>query len=166
MAEQPPEQPKEPPRGNGGELDASSTADQRIVQRAVTEGWDIPEGVLQAFPAELIRIVAKSKEGTRERLRAMELMVKMRGQNIGDRQELVITQQVAIMGGDADRLCDRMLGEVEYERLQRDRAVQADGDPGPVGEIGERRALDPPPPHSGNGRGPNGRGPAPGERGD
>jgi len=58
-------------------------AEMRLVGRAIRGGWDIPEEILRAMPAEVIRIaIEKKADGTyrypiRERLRAIDLVRSM-----------------------------------------------------------------------------------------
>jgi predicted transcriptional regulator len=81
--------------GQGAERigDGHSRADARMVQQAIRHKWIIPGSVYEKLPTELLEIFHTKKEGTRERLRAAEVIVKMHGQNEGDKNEINVTQQ-------------------------------------------------------------------------
>lgn len=67
--------------------------DMRLLEMAVRKNWDIPEGVFRAWPSEIVQVVADKKNPLRERLRAMELMAKLHGQNLGQAE---VVQQTLI----------------------------------------------------------------------
>jgi hypothetical protein len=60
-------------------------ADIATVRRAIREGWDIPEQLLSALPKIAGAMALDKTEKTANRLRAMETLLKMKGQN--DAQE-------------------------------------------------------------------------------
>jgi hypothetical protein len=60
-------------------------ADLATVRRAIREGWDIPEQLLSALPKIAGAMALDRTEKTANRLRAMETILKMKGQN--DAQE-------------------------------------------------------------------------------
>jgi hypothetical protein len=75
--------------------------DARLIARAIRQKWDIPPAVFKKLPQQVLAIFEKKKEGTRERLRAAELILKMHGQNEGEKTEINLSQQVAVVNGDA-----------------------------------------------------------------
>ena len=75
--------------------------DARLIARAIRQKWDIPPAVFKKLPHQVLAIFEKKKEGTRERLRAAELILKMHGQNEGEKTEINLSQQVAVVNGDA-----------------------------------------------------------------
>ena len=75
--------------------------DARLIERAIRQKWDIPPAVFKKLPQQVLAIFEKKKEGTRERLRAAELILKMHGQNEGEKTEINLSQQVAVVNGDA-----------------------------------------------------------------
>lgn len=56
-------------------------ADLAIVRRAVREGWEIPEQLLSALPRVAGAMALDKKEKSTVRLKAIETIIKMRGQN-------------------------------------------------------------------------------------
>ena len=74
-----------------------SRADSIMAERAIRHKWNIPEATFEKLPQEVLGIFHKKAEGTRERLRAAELLIKMHGQNEGDKTEVNVNQQVAIV---------------------------------------------------------------------
>jgi len=56
-------------------------ADMRLLLRAVKNGWVIPDNLKVDIPCELERIMRDGTAGTRERLRAMELLSNLDGSN-------------------------------------------------------------------------------------
>ncbi len=74
-----------------------SRADAQMVQQAIRHKWKIPESTFDKLPQEILGIFHKKKEGTRERLRAAELILKMHGQNEGQKTEINVNQQVAMV---------------------------------------------------------------------
>ena len=71
------------------------------MQKAIRHQWNIPASVFEKLPKEVLEIFHTRKEGTRERLRAAELILKMHGQNEGEKTEINLSQQVAVVNGDA-----------------------------------------------------------------
>lgn len=55
-----------------------------MLASAIRKGWKIPESVYEEWPTKAIAIVEDEKNNMRERVRAMELMVRMHGQNQAD----------------------------------------------------------------------------------
>jgi hypothetical protein len=51
------------------------------LQQAIHNQWDIPKAAFEALPAEVIRIAFSGHLSTRERLRAMEVVLSMHRQN-------------------------------------------------------------------------------------
>ena len=67
------------------------TPDLRLIQRAVREGWKIPEGLLKALPAAMGQIVLQQNEAKthfsykpRERIQAARVLALLHGQNQRD----------------------------------------------------------------------------------
>jgi hypothetical protein len=56
-------------------------SDLAMVRKAVKEGWDIPEQLLSALPKVAGSIAMDKKEKTQNRLKAIETIIKMKGQN-------------------------------------------------------------------------------------
>ena len=56
-------------------------ADLATVRRGIREGWDIPEQLLAALPKVAGGIALDKKEKTQNRLKAIETIIKMKGQN-------------------------------------------------------------------------------------
>ena len=79
--------------GQGGVLPTSDghhdRADMRLLLRAVNNGWIIPDNLKVDIPCELDRIMRDTGEGTRERLRAMELLASLDGANFAKLIEYV-----------------------------------------------------------------------------
>lgn len=74
--------PAEP--GDGGPLlsdEAHLRSDLQLLQRAIKERWEIPAAVFRALPSEVIRIAFDGQLSTRDRLRAVEVMLSMHRQN-------------------------------------------------------------------------------------
>ncbi len=57
-------------------------SDLRLLGRAIREGWKIPATALDSLPAEVITIIEDKGSSTRDRLRAIEVMLKMHKQNV------------------------------------------------------------------------------------
>ena len=55
----------------------SAAAGLRLLQRAVREGWQIPEGVMKAAPNTATRIMLNENASVRDRLRAAEVLTAM-----------------------------------------------------------------------------------------
>ena len=56
-------------------------ADLALIRKAVKAGWDIPEQLLDALPKVAGSIALDKKEKTQNRLKAIETIIKMKGQN-------------------------------------------------------------------------------------
>jgi hypothetical protein len=56
-------------------------ADLATVRRAIREGWDIPEDLLRVLPKVAGQIALDKKEKSPNRLKAIETIIKMKGQN-------------------------------------------------------------------------------------
>lgn len=56
-------------------------ADLAIIRKAVKEGWEIPEQLLEALPKVAGSIALDKKEKAQNRLKAIETIIKMKGQN-------------------------------------------------------------------------------------
>ena len=54
-------------------------SDLRLLERAVKNGWDIPEALLSALPKIAGSLALNG--APRERIRAMEVLIKMKAQN-------------------------------------------------------------------------------------
>ena len=67
--EQPPAALDEPPHRQRSAL--------RLLQKAVTHGWEIPEAVWRAAPGICARILASEQSTARDRLRAAEVLAAM-----------------------------------------------------------------------------------------
>lgn len=53
-----------------------------MIQRAVANGWQIPDSVKTGIPAAAVNIAADRKQKTRDRLRAMELLASLQRNNL------------------------------------------------------------------------------------
>ena len=91
-----------------------SRADSIMAERAMRHKWNIPEATFEKLPQEVLGIFHKKAEGTRERLRAAELLIKMHGQNEGDKTEINVNQQVAVVNTNtiADEQLKAMYGSM------------------------------------------------------
>lgn len=58
-----------------------SRADAKLISRAMRHKWKIPETLYETLPVDVQAIFDDTTEGSRERLRAAELLIKMHGQN-------------------------------------------------------------------------------------
>jgi hypothetical protein len=56
-------------------------ADLAMIRKAVKEGWEIPEQMLAALPKVAASIALNREEKTQNRLKAIETIIKMKGQN-------------------------------------------------------------------------------------
>jgi len=59
-------------------------SDVILLERAMRHGWEIPDKVLKDCPQQIIKILSSKGKGVgpRERLRAIEVLIKMRQQNL------------------------------------------------------------------------------------
>lgn len=57
-------------------------SDLMMVSMAINKGWDIPDHVLSMCPEKIVEILTNKKTSTRAKLRAVEVLIKMRQQNI------------------------------------------------------------------------------------
>ena len=57
--------------------DRTAASALRLLQRAVREGWQIPEGVMKAAPNTATRIMLNENAPHRDRLRAAEVLAAM-----------------------------------------------------------------------------------------
>jgi len=57
--------------------DRTAASALRLLQRAVREGWQIPEGVMKAAPNTATRIMLNEGAPLRDRLRAAEVLASM-----------------------------------------------------------------------------------------
>jgi hypothetical protein len=141
--------------------------DLRLLQQAIRNNWKIPEKVFEAFPAEVIKLAADTSLRPRERLRAMEVMLRMHAQNEG--ATLNVVQPAAISQDDgADAARREMLADEHYhdyirtELLGQDRHAGNLGDACQSGAVEDGSAPDGNrPPDNGNGRSANGNGQGP-----
>jgi len=62
---------------------ARRRSDLLLLQRAIREGWDIPDAAFRALPAEVIRVIFERGVNVRDRLRAVECVLSMHRQNLG-----------------------------------------------------------------------------------
>lgn len=60
----------------------SLRSDLRLIGRAIREGWKIPPQILEVLPAQVVKIFVSGDTGTREKLRAAEVLMKMHAQNV------------------------------------------------------------------------------------
>ena len=56
-------------------------SDMIMIRKAIREGWDIDDRWLKQLPRAIAEVVANKDEQTRDRLRAVELLVKMKSDN-------------------------------------------------------------------------------------
>lgn len=64
------------------ENDTLFRSDAILLEQAIQKGWDIPDKVLKKCPLTIIKILKNKESTARERLRAIEVLVKMRQQNL------------------------------------------------------------------------------------
>ncbi len=57
--------------------DRESRSTLRLLQRAILNGWELPEGALRAIPAFAANILRDAKKSDRDRLRAAELLASL-----------------------------------------------------------------------------------------
>ena len=70
----------EPERGHEGET-------LRLLQRAIRNGWDIPQVIVDAAPKVAGKIMTESKDN-RDRLRAIEVLATMARDNVNALEKL------------------------------------------------------------------------------
>ena len=71
--------------GKGGNLEpATQTSDTRMLEKAVRQKWDLPEGIMEKLPAAMAKIGLSSKASHRNRIAAARVLVVMHGQNEDD----------------------------------------------------------------------------------
>lgn len=88
-----------------------ATSDVKLVEQAIRGAWNIPDKLLDALPGLVTKIAIKGK-GEREKLRAVETLLKMRAQNyqlLADRlgtalgsPSVNVQTNVAVMGTQGD----------------------------------------------------------------
>lgn len=61
--------------------DAFYRSDMIMLRKAIREGWDINSKWLKTIPEDIYEIVANKEIPARDRLRAVELLVKMKADN-------------------------------------------------------------------------------------
>jgi hypothetical protein len=88
--------------------------DLAYIRQAIRNGWDIPEQLLSALPKIAGAMALDKKEKTANRLRAMETILKMKGQN--DAQEPT-PQQI-------EHHHTHNIGPVTEENIEAQRAIR------------------------------------------
>lgn len=58
------------------------TGDLRLIARALRQGWAIPDEVFQLLPADVMAIVTNRQTKKRDKLKAIEVLMKMHDSNI------------------------------------------------------------------------------------
>lgn len=152
--------------GKGDELGSDTRHRRRdlaLINRAIRKGWKIPKEALKACPKIAFGIVKEGKTD-REKTRAMEVLIKMKGQNEGTHSTVDVG--IGIATGEAVR--DAM-GVIESDARYQEhlRSGAADSDASAICEAGlggDADALEAREASRRNGSGGNGR--AAGRNGD
>lgn len=69
-------------QGGGLTLDLSKGEDRVLFNRALREGWDIPQTLLKSAPATLQAIADDEDEPSRARISAIKVLVAMKAANV------------------------------------------------------------------------------------
>lgn len=90
QVEQPPPEILDPRRGGTGEPQQMTAKDIRLMERAVKQGWDIPDAAFKVVPAEVIKIaIGVDVHGQR--------LIDTRGHAMSYRTQLAAARTLAMM---------------------------------------------------------------------
>lgn len=162
-----PEPPEEPEDvgdyGGGASARRISLEHTRMIERAVREGWPIPEEKRPAIVARQVRIALSKRSSPREATSAARCLLGMEQQNV-DRvfkvlDKIVPDQHHVGITNQPQPQLQELLAEPSYVEYLRQRTVDQDCDSGAVCQVrdyGNGQALANGQAHGGAGPGTNG----------
>lgn len=140
-----------------GELKAGKY-NMRLVNRAIRNGWNVPQEVKARVVKQMSKIVSQSEE-ERNKIAAAKVLVSADSVDVArekmEQPQAGTTVNVAV-GVSVSGVRQQLLNDPEYLDYLRSRPVACDSDAGAIREGGEQPSLETGEPSNGVGPGHNG----------
>ena len=114
--------------------------DLREVARAIHHKWDIPEAMFEALPDILNRILKDPEARHRDKIRAIEVFIRMHEQN-RETDDSGAANLTTVVFAQVTNIRQVLQDDPGYINYLRDRVSEGNGHAGPVGGNNQQWAM-------------------------